>query len=162
MENRIRPLTSDEDEENYKRVALLFSQMYDFMNSLGLDQHLVPNGEELWINTIRKSLGKLNSIYVAIYDYEIVGFAAGNIRLLPNYMGSKKVGYISHVYIDPEYRKKMIGHELVMELEKWFKKKEVAQIVLEVLSKNESAYKFWERSGFVMDNFRMLKNNEKI
>lgn len=157
MTIKSRPLTSDEDEKIYKRVAFLFSQMYNFMNHLGLIQRLAPNGEEAWMNTIRKSLGKLNSIYVAFDDDEIVGFAAGNIRLSPNYLGSKKIGYISHVFVDPDYRKKRIGVELVSELEKWFEEKNVAHIELEVLSKNESAYKFWERSGFVMDNFRMLK-----
>lgn len=157
MRTNIRSLTSNEDEEIYQRTAFLFSRMYEFMNDLGLVQQLVPTGEEIWMNTIKKSLGKLNNIVVAIEDDVIIGFAAGNIRLLPNYLGSKKVGYISHVFVDPEFRKKMVGIELVKELESWFNEKNVAQIELEVLSKNKNALDFWERSGYVIDNFRMLK-----
>lgn len=153
----VRSLTPNEDEEYYQRTAYLFSRMYEFMNDLGLVQQLVPNGEDIWMNTIRKSLGKLNNITVAIEDGQIIAFAAGNIRLLPNYLGSKKVGYISHVFVDPEFRKRMIGKELVQELETWFEEKNVSHIELEVLSKNKAAFNFWEKFGFEMDNFRMIK-----
>jgi ribosomal protein S18 acetylase RimI-like enzyme len=92
----------------------------------------------------------------------IVGFAAGNIRILPNYLGNKKVGYISHVYVSDEFKKQNIGKKLVLELENWFDEKAVAYIELEVLIDNEAAHKFWEKLGFITDNIRKIKKYEKF
>jgi hypothetical protein len=67
MEVKIRSLTSLEDEYIYNRVAYLFSEMYKYMDEIGLVQKMIPNGEYLWINAIKKSLGKLNIVVVAIH-----------------------------------------------------------------------------------------------
>jgi ribosomal protein S18 acetylase RimI-like enzyme len=91
-----------------------------------------------------------------------VGFAAGNIRLLPNYLGNKKVGYISHVFVTDNYKKQKIGNKLLAELENYFAEKTVKIIELEVLIENNSARKFWEKMGYISDNLRMIKENEKI
>lgn len=162
MEIKIRSLSSTEDDNLYKRVAYLFSEMYGYMDTKGLVYKLTNNGEFLWMNTIQKSLGKLNMIAVATHEETIVGFAAGNIRLLPNYLGGIKVGYISHVFVIDTYKKKSIGSKLVSELENWFVDKSVNSIELEVLVNNDSALQFWESLGFKSDNLRMVKGNEKI
>jgi len=162
MEIDIRPLSSSEDNNTYNRVAYLFSEMYKYMDSIGLNNKLTNNGEFLWINTIKKSLGKLNMVVIATHEDTIVGFAAGNIRLLPNYLGNKKVGYISHVFVTDNYKKKKIGIRLLAELENYFAEKTVKTIELEVLIENKSACKFWEKMGYISDNLRMKKVNEKI
>ena len=157
MEINIRPLSSSEDDNTYNRVAYLFSEMYKYMGTIGLVHKLTDNGEFLWINTIKKSLEKLNMIVIATHEETIIGFAAGNIRLLPNYIGNKKVGYISHVYVSDEYKKLNIGKKLVEELENCFVEKSVKTIELEVLIENISARKFWEKMGYKSDNLRMIK-----
>jgi ribosomal protein S18 acetylase RimI-like enzyme len=162
MEIKIRPLSSSEDENIYNKVAYLFSEMYKYMDTKGLVHKITDNGEFLWINTIKKSLGKLNMVFVATHEDTIVGLAAGNIRLLPNYLGSKKVGYISHVFVTDNYKKQNIGKKLVSELENFFAEKSVKIIELEVLIENNSARQFWENMGFKSDNLRMIKENEKI
>jgi ribosomal protein S18 acetylase RimI-like enzyme len=136
--------------------------MYKYMETKGLVHKLADNGEFQWINTIKKSLGKLNMVVIATYEETIVGFAAGNIRLLPNYLGNKKVGYISHVFVIDSYKNQHIGQKLVTELENCFVEKSVKMIELEVLIGNNSAIQFWEKMGFYSDNLRMIKKNEKI
>jgi ribosomal protein S18 acetylase RimI-like enzyme len=162
MEIKIRSLSSSEDDDLYDRVAHLFSEMYKYMYTKGLLHTLINNGEFLWINTIKKSLGKLNVIIVATHEQAIVGFAAGNIRILPNYLGNLKVGYISHVFITESYKKKNIGRKLVLELENWFAEKSVNIIELEVLVNNDAARQFWETLGYKPDNLRMVKEYAKI
>lgn len=161
MDIKIRSLTSSEEECIYNRVAYLFCEMYKYMDQVGLVQKIIPEGERLWINAIKKSLGKLNMIVIASHEEKVVGFAAGNLRLLPNYLGSKKVGYISHVYITDEYKNQGVGKKLVLELEKWFEEKSVAFVELEVLEGNEVAYKFWKKENFITDSIRMIKKYEK-
>lgn len=162
MEIKIRSLSSSEDDNIYDRVAFLFSEMYKYMDTKVLEHKLTDNGEFLWINTTKKFLGKLNIITVATHEETIVGFASGNIRLLPNYLGNTKVGYISHVFVIDSYKKKHIGKKLVSELENWFAEKSVNTIELEVLVNNNSAHQFWETLGYKSDNLRMVKENEKI
>jgi len=157
MKIEIRPLTSSEDENTLNRVACLFLELYKYMNSLGLIHKLIENGEFLWINTIKKTLGKLNIVVVATYNDSIVGFAAGNIRLLPNYLGSKKVDYISHVFISDGFKNQNIGQKLVEELENCFAEKSVEAIELEVLFENTAGARFWEKLGYISDNIRMIK-----
>jgi ribosomal protein S18 acetylase RimI-like enzyme len=162
MEINIRSLSSSEDKDTYNRVAHLFSEMYKYMDTIGLNHKLTNNGEFLWINTIKKSIGKLNMVVIATHEETIVGFAAGNIRLLPNYLGNKKVGYISHVFVTDNYKKQKIGNKLLAELVNYFAEKTVKIIELEVLIENNSARKFWEKMGYISDNLRMIKENEKI
>ncbi|MED7787521.1 GNAT family N-acetyltransferase [Francisella sp. 19X1-34] len=162
MEIKTRSLSSLEDNKVYSRVAYLFSEMYKYMDTKGLVHKLADNGEFLWINTIKKTLGKLNIITIATHEKAVVGFAAGNIRLLPNYLGAKKVGYISHVFVIDSYKNKHIGKKLVKELEDCFVEKSVNVFELEVLAENSSARQFWEKLGYKTDNLRMVKGNEKV
>lgn len=162
MEIKIRPLSSTEENETYDEVAFLFSEMYQYMNKVGLNQKLISNGEFLWINTIKKFIGKLNMVITATHEDKMVGFAAGNIRLSPNYLGNEKIGYISHVFVNDNYKRQSIGNKLLAELEICFIDRSVNRIELEVLTENKSAYKFWEKMGYKLDNLRMIKENEKV
>jgi len=162
MDTEIRCITSSEEAPVYNRVAYLFSEMHDYMDDKGLVNKLVDNGEYLWINTVKRTLGKFNVIVVAIQEGLIVGFAAGNIRVLPNYLGNKKVGYISHMFVSDKYKNKNIGNKLLEKLEDWFSEKSVQHIELEVLIQNEAACRFWKKKGFITDNLRMVKVNGKV
>lgn len=157
MEIQIRELTSKEAEPVYGKVSELFAEMYSFMNEMDLVLTLSPNGEKLWIQSIKASLGKLNKVYVAIIKDEIIGFAAGNIRLAPHYLGGRTLGYISHLYVQKEYRKLHVGHNLGLELISWFEQRNVAHVELEVLAQNAGALAFWNKLGFSIDNIRMHK-----
>ena len=118
MEIDIRSLSSQDDNEIYEKIAKLFVKMHKQFYKLNLSHRLIDGGELLWINTIKKSLGKLHFIKIVSVNNEIIGFAAGNIRLLPNYLGQKKIGYISFIYIEDNYKDQGLGSKLAIELEK--------------------------------------------
>lgn len=157
MKNNIRTLSAEEEPAVFHKVRHLFREMYDFMSDKGLSLPLAQNGEELWLNSVKGSLGKLNIIFVAEENGEIIGFSAGNVRLAPNYLGNKKIGYVSHVYVEPAHRKKKLGDDLARNLEEWFRKKKVDFIELEVLQENHVAKRFWEKLGFEQDYLKMIK-----
>ncbi len=146
-----------ESEREYEEVSLMFKEMYEFMKEMDLTLDLSVSGDKTWINSIRHSLDKLNMVFVAKDAEQLIGFAAGSIRLSPAFLGSKKIGYISHVYVRPKFRKSMIGKQLATELEKWLLGKNVDHIELEVLVKNEKALNFWQQLGYVVDNIRLVK-----
>lgn len=160
MQVKLRSLTASENDQTYQAVAGLFTDMYAYLDTKGLVHRLAEVGGQLWINTIKRSLEKLNMVVIATHEEDIIGFAAGNIRVLPNYLGSKKVGYISSVYVSDAYKKQNIGQKLVTELEQCFAEKTVEAIELEVLIENDSARHFWEKMGYTSDNLRMIKTND--
>jgi len=153
----IKQLSPDDNQETFDEIARLFKDMYAFMAEKGLHISLATNGENLWLNSIKKTLNKLNVIYYAVIDNQIVGFSAGNIRLMPAFLGSKKIGFISHVYVTPETREKGTGINLASSLEAWFHNQHVDGIELEVLHLNEGAVKFWQKMGYTHDLLKMIK-----
>jgi len=163
MKIEIRPLTAKEDEMIYNQLSQLFLEMYTFLKELGLTQNLAPNGEVTWLNSIKRFLGKINVVYIAMNGDKIIGFSSGNIRLNPSFLGSQKIGYISHIYITPLYRNINLGNLLFLEVEDWLIENKVNQMELEVLIKNEGAMKFWSKMGYRTEYVKMTKiNDEKI
>lgn len=157
MPIQIKEVTGKEDDLIYFSISALFAEMHAFMNTKDLVLELAPNGEKVWINSIKGTLGKLNVLFAASVHDEIIGFAAGNLRLTPQYLGSKKVGYISHLYVKEEFRKTQVGRNLAEKTLSWFEKRNAHHIELEVLEKNIGAIVFWEKMGFNVDNIRMYK-----
>jgi len=160
MEIKIKALSTDDSTDTFNAVSELFYDMYEFMSKKGLNLKLSENGKYLWIKSIRGLLGKLNMVYMAIINDEIIGFCAGNIRLSPAFLGNKKIGYISHVYVKQKYRKNKVGVILVNHIEQWFKEKKVDFIELEVLNQNASAIKFWSSLNYSIDYIKMIKNDK--
>ena len=153
----IRPLNTDESPNVYEALGLLFKEMYDFMRELGLSNDLTEGGEKIWVNSLKPSLSKLNAVFVAFYKGEMIGFAAGNVRISPAFLGSKKNGYVSHVYVRSTHRRSSIGKQLVDNLESWLYSKAVDGIFLEVLGNNQNAIEFWESRGYALDSTNYFK-----
>lgn len=163
MKIEIRPLTTKEDDMIYNQLSQLFREMYTFLKEIGLTQNLAPNGEVIWLNSIKGFLGKLNVVFIAMNGDRIVGFSSGNIRVNPSFLGTQKIGFLSQVYITPLYRNRNLGKLLFLEVENWLIKNKVDQIGLEVLIKNEGAMKFWSKMGYTAEYVKMTKiNNEKV
>lgn len=162
MEIEIKPLSPDDPDRVYKRVGEMFVDLYDIMVKKGLTYYLAENGEKIWLNSIKPSLGKLNIVFLAYDGDKIVGFISGNIKLSPAFLGSEKIGYVSLLYTDSKYRKSKIGQLLFSELENWFWEKEVRRIELEALSGNEAGLNICLKLGYKVDIIRMYKNNDKI
>lgn len=140
-----------------EKVGLLFHEMYDYMQANGLMLNLVPNGHEKWISSISKGLGRFGVLFVLQKDDEIIGFAHGSIRLAPDYLGSKKLGVITHVFVKDNARNTGAGKGLVNALEQWLSQQEVHSIELQVLNGNIPAIGFWEKLGYAPELLQCRK-----
>lgn len=157
MELKIRPLSAHDSEEVYTKVGQMFVNLYAIMGSKGLTYSLAENGEEIWLKSIKSTLGKLNQVYLALDGDKVIGFMSANIRLNPAYLGGDKVGYASLLFIEKEYRKSEIGQVLFQKTEEWFKEKNVARIELEALVGNEPGLNICRKLGYKDDIIRMYK-----
>lgn len=147
----------DTDESLLEQTEKLFIRMYEYMSKKGLLLPLVPGGEKMWSKSIMSTLGKFGVVWLALRGTEVVGFAQGMIKLLPNYLGGGKVGVISHIYVNPDLRQSGIGSKLVHKLEEWFNTKEVESIELQVLCHNETGRAFWSKMGYQYECYQMRK-----
>jgi ribosomal protein S18 acetylase RimI-like enzyme len=158
---QIREILS-KDDPALEKLESLFSAMYDYMSGSGLNIDLADDGAATWLKGAVQGLGRFGTLHVASIQEEIIGFAHGSIRLTPDYLGSKKVGVITHIYIDAEYRGRGVGERLVKELESWFKDKDVHSVELQVLAGNKRGIAFWEKLGYPLELNQHRKDGKKI
>lgn len=156
----IREIQSAEDEA-LKDVVRMFQSMYDEdknVNSIKLSE----DGPEIWLKGVTRGLGKFGVILLAESGGKNIGFAHGSLRILPDYYGNIKVGFISHVYVLPENRKMMAGKELVKGLEGWFASKNVHSVELDVLTNNPAGITFWKKMGYPVELYRCRKTGNEL
>lgn len=81
-----------------------------------------------------------------------------NFLIISKYPNAdKNKGFISEIYVYPEYRKNGFGTALVEEVIKFMKTKSVDEIELKVLFDNETALSFWKSFGFEVHKFIFKK-----
>ena len=158
---KIRELTLTEDP-SFIQVEGLFLSMYSFMERHGLMIGLSEDGATKWIESIKKGLGRFGVLYIASVGGEIVGFSHGSIRLVPDYLGNRKVGVITHIYVNEKNRSSGIGEKLVKNLEKWFAGRKVHSVELQVLSPNQAGINFWKKLGYHTELVQCRKMGSKL
>ncbi len=152
----------DKNDPAFTEVGSLFQSMYAFMQKNGLQLTLAEDGSEKWLKGIKQSLGRFGVIFISSEGDTITGFAHGSIRLAPDYLGNRKLGAITHVFVNAEAREKGSGRALVHALENWFKEKEVHSIELQVLSANKNAIEFWNKLGYPAELIQNRKMAEDL
>jgi GNAT superfamily N-acetyltransferase len=148
---------TDKQDPTLEQVGVLFGEMYEYMQAHGLKLELSPDGCQQWISSVSKGLGRFGVLYVIFNDDDIFGFAHGSIRLSPDYLGSKKLGVITHVFVRDNDRSSGAGRKLVNALEDWFVKQNIHSIELQVLSGNQPAIGFWEKLGYASELLQCRK-----
>ena len=157
MEVEISLASKNTSRSTFRQVECLFKQLYEGMNQQGLQSNLHTNGSEIWTRQLKKTLGRFQALVIAEELGNVIGFGVGAIRLAPEYMEIKKVGFITHINIVPEKRRNGIGKKIVNELEAWFSENQVDSIELEVMANNKSGVPFWEFLGYQKNLIRMQK-----
>ena len=141
------------------QVASLFSEMYKYMEDLGLMINLADDGTEKWINSLKKTLNRFSILVVAEDEGQTVGFAVGALSVTPDYLGNRKVGVVTHIFVRPKFREQKIATELLGKLEEWFEERKVHSIELQVLAENDDAIDFWKRMGYENELYQFRKLN---
>ena len=151
----------DKDDPALGDVVKMFQSVYD---AEGPEQmiRLADDGAEIWLQGVLKGLGRFGVICIAGMGGKNVGFAHGSLRFIPDFYGSHKVGYISHVFVDEKVRKNGVGEALVRKLEQWFAEKKVHSVELEVLITNKTGIAFWEKLGYPAELLQSRKMGDNL
>lgn len=122
-----------------------------------------PTFATTYLNTfLLKTKENKAVIKIAIENNQVVGFAIGVIKekeanelleFLP-----VKIGFISDLYIDPNYRTRGIGSALVNEIEKYFKTHACIISEINVAIENTNAHKLYKALGYRDNDVNLRKS----
>ena len=97
-------------------------------------------------------------LLVAEENGEIIGYAVGELSSRPPVYKIRKMGYISDVFVEKNFRKLGIAKQFLHVLKKWFKAKNIKHIELSVHVKNEIGKKAWAKYG--LEDYMIKKRVE--
>ncbi|MBP3450716.1 MAG: GNAT family N-acetyltransferase [Spirochaetaceae bacterium] len=83
-----------------------------------------------------------NTSFVAIENDELLGIILGG--------HDGRRGYIYHMSVAENHRKKGIGSNLVEKCLESFKNEKISKVALLVFKYNENGNAFWEKQGFIL------------
>lgn len=144
----VQHLSADASPERLRAVERAFAELHASLRADGYQAELVEGGANLWLQGQLPMLGRITCIACAWNGDELLGFAAGSIRVAPAYVGGTRSGAITHIHVSPAARRTGLGLALFRSVEDWFRTREVAGIELEVLPGNAGGLAFWEKLGF--------------
>ncbi|MEM2912282.1 MAG: GNAT family N-acetyltransferase [Candidatus Bathyarchaeia archaeon] len=125
-----------------------------------IEHFILPSeaNADKWIKFIRDSLaGKKSFLFVAKRGNKPIGFAHGSVLREYPLEVSEFAGTINDLYVSPEFRGKGIGKKLVFESLNRLKAEGVKVVRLMVVIENMSAVKLYEKFGFKIYQYGMMK-----
>lgn len=93
--------------------------------------------------------------FIAEEKGRIIGHIFGKINKMQKIFAIDKIGFIEVLYVQPNYRGKNIGKQLVNKLESWFKSKDLQYSELDA---REQIGGFWHKFDYKDLYKRMRKN----
>jgi GNAT superfamily N-acetyltransferase len=98
---------------------------------------------------LRPAMEAKNSlILVAVVKRQVVGYSYSLINKPSNLQDRPIHGCIHDMFITVKHRRQGIGENMLVEIMKWFKSRDIQRIELDVLAQNKVAASFWEKQGF--------------
>lgn len=100
-----------------------------------------------------------DELLVARKDGELVGFVMFTVES-GQYEQDVRRGVVQNLYVDPDYRRRGIGTELLGAAEDSLAGRGVDRVALNVLAANEAARRFYRRSGYEPHRVEVEKSVE--
>ena len=91
---------------------------------------------------------KNDAIFIAELNGKPVGHMIISIKKSHPIFEMEKYGRINTVYVEEKFRDKRISSKLKDEAYKWFKKKDIHRVSLNVIPENEKALRTYKKWGF--------------
>ena len=111
---------TENDYPHLDKISTLFFEYYQYLHSCGVHMKLTENGEQIWINSVKKSINKTSVLIVCEHKGLVCGFGYGQIKLGPDYLGNLKTGVVAHFYLMEKVRGGNTATAMFEELKKWF------------------------------------------
>jgi ribosomal protein S18 acetylase RimI-like enzyme len=96
-----------------------------------------------------------SQVLVALDKDNVVAYSIAQILKRPPIAKYPAYGFISHLCVKSEYRRKGLGKWILEKILEWFKSRQIDRIELTVVAKNQIGYSFWKKQGFEVFLYRM-------
>lgn len=108
---------------------------------------------------LKKRIGDPDYIFLVAWENDKpLGIISGWKENVSHAYKNEYVGYICQLIVDPQYRTKNIGKELVDQIIFEFKKIGIKELKTEVLCNNVKGIEFWKKLGFE-DLYRQMRKD---
>lgn len=136
-------------EEHIAELVEIWKGFMDFHNEFNPFHSRRGDGHKNWEVFLRKSMdSELGLVLVCTDDGKVVAYSISHVKDCPPIFQHDKMGFISDMSVNEEYRRKGIGELMLSEIYDWFEVQEVKRIELRVEPKNDIGYSFWRKHGF--------------
>ncbi len=136
---------------DFPRLAEMFERLNAYYYQVG---YRLPQPEDVgqaWVESFQRTLGRFSNVFVAVAGESLAGMILCRVKRLPQHMGGVMVGEISDIWVEPAYRRERLGEQLVQLGLDWLRQQAVHSVEIQVLSGNESAWRFFEELGFQLE-----------
>ncbi|GAI11287.1 unnamed protein product [marine sediment metagenome] len=104
-----------------------------------------------------KKQGGDRIILVTVEDGKIIAYVRGILIKTLHVLNVKLRGVIDNLYVEEEYRRRGVAQNLIEELIKWFKGKNVDVMTLHIYPHNAEAIALYKKFGFKEYNLNMSR-----
>lgn len=145
------------DASGIRSITTLFDAMYAEMKAQGLMLELDAGGADRWLDGVLTGIERFGRLVVVKGDQRIVGFAHAVVKLTPDHLGALPVGFVSHVYVEPAFRRTGAARRMVELLDAWFAMRHVQSVELQVVHGNLAGIAFWNSLGYQPESLLMRR-----
>ena len=136
-------------ERDVPAMVELWKELMDFHKERDQVFTRTATGYEGWIDFITGHISNENScVLAAECDDQIVGHCLAFITENPPVITTKCYGLFQELAITANHRRCGAGEELVKEMLKWFRDRDIERIEVKVSVHNELSTAFWRKMGF--------------
>lgn len=130
------------------RVTLLWKEMMDYHHSLDPRFELAYDSKETYLEYLHSILENYDyALFVAESDHKVVGYTIGMILTNPPVFALERYGFIAEMSVSESEQRGGIGYMLWTHVRKWFYRRGVSVIQLNVSPRNQRGYEFWKKVG---------------
>lgn len=151
----IQVVTLMPEDPALAQVEPLIDEMYEYMGRHGLLISLAPGGAGKLLRSMAASLQRTGLLVAARHEGTVHGFCYGTLRVSPEYLTDRLIGYVGHSYVREPFRGQRIGSRMFDVVADWFTTKGVSSIELQVLTGNLGGIRFWKSRGFEPELLQM-------
>jgi GNAT superfamily N-acetyltransferase len=131
-------------------IGQMWSELVDYHREL--DSNLpvaAENGVRRYAQLLVQRLDDpYTRVFIAEDQGKPVGFVLGMIvDLVPDIFAQEPCGFLADIYVQPDYRRRGIGHGLVNAIVAWFKERGASYFDWQVASLNADGIAFWRALG---------------
>jgi GNAT superfamily N-acetyltransferase len=134
--------------EDFPLVTMLWKEMMTYHLTLDPRFAMAPDHQQAYLEYLHSIKDNYDYIIlVAESGQEIVGYTVGMILSNPAVFALARYGFIAEMAVTQSHQHEGVGKQLWDYIRRWFHRRGVQVIQLNVSPLNEKGYEFWTKMG---------------